>query len=58
MTNGDPEGRIFLSNPHSDNGIYFLLTTVFIYLFIFIYVFIYFFIYLFWNKLPEVPEHA
>ena len=33
MTNGDPEGRIFLSYPHTNNGYFFLLTTVFIYLF-------------------------
>ena len=29
MTNGDPEGRIFLSYPHTSNGFFFLLTTVF-----------------------------
>ena len=31
MTNGDPEGRIFLSYsyPHTNNGFFFLLTTVF-----------------------------
>ena len=33
MTNGDPEGGIFLSYPHTNNGFLFLLTTVFIYLF-------------------------
>ena len=44
MTNGGPEGRIFLSYPHTNNGFFFLLTTVFIYLF--------------YNKLPEVPEYA
>ena len=33
MTNGDPEGWIFLSYPHTNNGFLFLLTTVFIYLF-------------------------
>ena len=44
MTNGDPEGQIFLSYPHMNNGFFFLLTTVFIYLFL--------------NKLPEVPEYA
>ena len=44
MTNGDPEGQIFLSYPCTNNGFFFLLTTVFIYLFL--------------NKLPEVPEHA
>ena len=42
MTNGDPEGRIFLSYPHMNDGFFFLLTTVF----------------LFKNKLPEVPEYA
>ena len=35
MTNGDPEGRIFLSYPHTNNGFFFLLTTVFIYSFIY-----------------------
>ena len=40
MTNGDPEGQIFLSYPHTNNEFFFLLTTVF----------------LFKNKLPEVPE--
>ena len=33
MTNGDPEGRIFLSYPHTNNGFFFLLTIGFIYLF-------------------------
>ena len=37
MTYGDPEGRIFLSYPHTNNGFFFLLTTVSIYLFLFIY---------------------
>ena len=31
MTNSDPEGRIFLSYPHTNNGFFFLLTTVFIF---------------------------
>ena len=31
MTNGDPEGKIFLSYPHRKNGFFFLLTTVFLY---------------------------
>ena len=35
MTNGDPEGRIFLTYPHTNNGFFFLLTTVFIYSFIY-----------------------
>ena len=29
MTNGDPEGRIFLSYPHTNIVFFFLLTTVF-----------------------------
>ena len=33
MTNGDPEGQSFLSYPHTNNGFFFLLTTVFINLF-------------------------
>ena len=45
MTNGDPEGRIFLSYLHTNNGFFFLLTTVFIYLFIL-------------KLLTEVHEHA
>ena len=32
MTNGDPVGQIFLSYPHTNNGFFFLLTTVFVYL--------------------------
>ena len=28
MTNGDPEGWIFLSYPHTNIGFFFLLTTV------------------------------
>ena len=44
MTNGDPQGRIFLSYPHTNNGFIFLLT-VFLK-----------FNHLFKNKLPEVPE--
>ena len=34
MTNGDLEGRIFLSYLHRNNGFFFLLTTVLIHLFI------------------------
>ena len=41
MTNGDCEGRIFLSYPHTSSGFFFLLTTVFIDSFI-LYLFIYF----------------
>ena len=44
MTNGDPEGRIFLSYPHRNNGFFLLLVIVFIYLFE--------------NKLPEVPKYT
>ena len=33
MTNGAPQGRIFLSYPRMNNGFFFLLTSVFIYLF-------------------------
>ena len=45
MTNGDPEGQIFLSYPHTNNGFLFVLNTVFIYLFIL-------------KLLPEVVEYA
>ena len=31
IINGDPEERIFLSSPHTNNGFLFLLTAVFIY---------------------------
>ena len=37
MTNSDPEGWIFLSYPHTNNGLFFLLITVFIYLFIYLF---------------------
>ena len=30
MTNGDPEGRIFLSHPHTNNGFFSLLTTIYL----------------------------
>ena len=43
MTNGDPEGWIFLSYPYTKNGLFFLIITVF---------------FIFLNKLPEVPEYA
>ena len=32
MTNGDPEGQIFLSYPHTNNGFFFLLITVFFFI--------------------------
>ena len=55
MTNGDPEGRIFLSYRHTiEYWILFLAHHCF-HLFI---MFIYLPIYLFQNKLPEVPEYA
>ena len=31
MTNGDPEGRIFLSYPHTNNGLFFLFATFFLF---------------------------
>ena len=33
MTNGDHEGRIFLSHPHANNGFFFLLTTKYLILY-------------------------
>ena len=42
MTNGDPEGQIFLSNPQTNND-FFLAHHCF---------------FLFKNKLPEVPGYA
>ena len=42
MTNGDPEGRIFLFYPHTKNGFFFLLSIFFS----------------FQNKLLKVPEYA
>ena len=38
MTNGDPEGWIFLSYPHATDGFFFLLTTVNNYLFIYLFI--------------------
>ena len=43
MKNGDTKRRIFLSYPHTNNGFFFLLITVF---------------FLFKIKPPEVPEYA
>ena len=43
MTNGDPEGRVFLSYPHTHDIFFFLRTTFF---------------YLFQNKLLEITEYA
>ena len=42
MTKGDPEGQIFLSYPHRNNGFFFLLPTVFRKMYLFINSFIYF----------------
>ena len=42
MTNGDTEGQIFLSHPHTNNGFFFLFTIDV----------------LFSNKFSEVPEYA
>ena len=44
MTNGDPEGRIFISNPHMNNGLLFLVTIKFRILCL--------------KRLIEVPEYA
>ena len=44
MTSGDPEGRIFLTYLHTNNGFFFLLTTVFFCFFL--------------NKLQEVSKYA
>ena len=38
MTNGDPEGRIFVSYPHMNNGFFFLRITAFIYSFIYLFI--------------------
>ena len=54
MTNGDPEGQVFLSYPHTYNGLFYSHTTVLFN----IYSFVCLFIYLFLNKLPEIPEYA
>ena len=47
MTNGDREGQIFLSHPHTNNGFSFLLSTKYLILY--------------WKtgkRLPENPEYA
>ena len=48
ITIGDREGRIFLSHPHTNNGAFFLLTTL------------KYLIYISktWKRLPENPEYA
>ena len=45
MTNGDPEGWIFLCHPHINNGFFFLLTTKCP-------------LFMFKKRLQEVPEYA
>ena len=57
MTNGDPEGRIFLSYPHANNGS-FSCSPLFLFIYLFKYLFFYLFIYLFKNKVSEVPAYA
>ena len=42
MTNGDQEGQLFLSHPHTNNEFFFLQIIDFLFL----------------NKLPEVKEYA
>ena len=32
MSNGDPKRRIFLSYPHPNNGFFFLLSTVYLFI--------------------------
>ena len=45
VTNGDREGRIYLSHPYINNGFFFLLTTKYL-----------FYIGKTWKRLPENPE--
>ena len=47
MTISDHEGQIFLSHPHTNNGFFFLLTTLYL-----------IYIEKTWKKLPENPEYA
>ena len=47
MTIGDREGQIFISHPHTNNGFFFLLTTLYL-----------IYIEKTWKKLPENPEYA
>ena len=48
MTNGVPEGRIFLSHPHRNNGFFFSLITKYRILYWKEQ----------WKRLPEIPEYA
>ena len=43
MTNGDHEGRIFLSRPHTNNVFFFLLTTKYLILY--------------WKNMKRLPEN-
>ena len=45
MTNGDPEGWIFLSHPYTNNGFFFLLIVKYR-------------IFMFRKRLAKVPEYA
>ena len=53
MTKGDPEGRIFLFYPYTNDRFFFLLTIVLLYLFIYLFIYN-----LFQNKNAVVPEKA
>ena len=44
MANGDSEGRIFLSHPHTNHGLFFLLTTKYLILY--------------WENMKRLPEKA
>ena len=57
MTNGDPEEQIFLSYPHTNNGFFFLLTTVF-FINIFAHLFIYLFILKYASRNPKLRLDA
>ena len=44
MAYGDSKGRIFLSHPHTNHGLYFLLTTKYPFLY--------------WENMERLPENA
>ena len=44
MTIGYCEGQIFLSYPHTNNGLFFLLTTFYLFIYLFVYLYILLFI--------------
>ena len=50
MANSDPEGQIVLSYPHTNNGFFFLLNTVFICLFIYLSVYLLIFFKIIFHK--------